>query len=277
VSRTKRLLRRIGAGAIAAVVALAQSAPGARAAAPPEDAKDWEVELSAYGWLSLLHGSVDTDRFGSESFTVTAKDVLESLDLAAFASASARWRRFVFFTDFAWARLSDDGGVGDTLVRYDLTQKLGWFEALAGYRVYRRPGGLFGTPAPDDTRSFDVDLMAGLTYGWVDVELDLKRDALGQVPPQERSLAKDHDAVAPYLAARFRNDFTARFAHELLLGIGGFGVGDAPHAAWQVTSLFSYALSEHWRLRGGYRALGQRYPDLHTTFHGPILGVALHF
>ena len=276
MSGARRARQRLLGGLLAAcAAALAVVASDGRAAPPPE--KDWELELSPYGWLSLTHGVVDTKRFGSEAFTIDAPDILSSLDLAVFGSVKGRWQRFVFLTDFAWAKLSTDNGVGDSRVRYDVTQKLGWFEALAGYRVYRKPGGLFGAPAQGETRSFDVDLMGGLVYGWLKAELDLSRDPLHAVPPQERSLDTKHDAVAPYLAARFRNDFTPRFAHEMLLGFGGFGVGDAPHASWQVTSLFSYALSEHWRLTGGYRALGQRYPNIHTTFHGPIMGVALHF
>lgn len=219
--------------------------------AEPPPTKDWEVEIAPYAWLALAHGQIDTNRFGEEEFTIDAQEVLESLDLGAMGAVKARWRRFVFLADVAWAKLSDDGGVGDTLVSYDVTQKIGWFEAVAGYRVYERVGGLFGTPAQGDTRTFGLDLMGGLTYSWVKVELDLERDPLGQIPPQERSLHRNTDAVAPYLAFRFHNDFTARLRHETLLGLGGFGVGDAPNLSWQVTSLFSYMLSEHWLLTGG--------------------------
>jgi hypothetical protein len=270
---------RTGAGRFGAVVAccaaIGIAAGEASAAAPPE--KDWEVEIAPYGWLALAHGRIETARFGDEEFTIDADEVIESLDLGAMGAVKARWRRFVFVGDVAWAKLSDDGGLGDTLVRYDVTQKLGWFEALAGYRVYERAGGLLGTPSPGDTRRFGLDLLGGLVYSWLKVELDLSRDPLAQIPPQERSIDRDADWVAPYLALRFHDDFTARLRHETLLGIGGFGVGDAPHVAWQATSLLSYAITEHWLLTGGYRALGGRYPDLHTTFHGPIVGLGFRF
>jgi hypothetical protein len=191
----------------------------------------------------------------------------------------ARWRRFVFLTDFAWAKLSDDGGVGDTQVRFDLTQKIGWYEALGGYRVYERPGGLFGTPSPTEEKTFALDLLAGLTYTWIEVDLDLSREPfLGFLPPQEREIREELDWVAPYLAARVLNDFTPRLRHETLLGLGSFGVGDeAPNLSWQVTSLFSYAITEHWHLTAGYHALGARDEDLHLTSHGPILGGAFRF
>jgi len=247
------------------------------ASATPPPAKEWEVEIAPYGWLALLHGAIDTPR-GEEQFTLDAHEVLKSFDLGAFAAVKARWRRFVFLTDFAWAKLSADDEIGDTQVRYDLTQKLGWYEALGGYRVYERPGGLFGTPSPTEEKTFAVDLLAGLTYTWLKTELGLSREPiLNPVPPQDREIRVKADWVAPYLAARLQNDFTSRLRHETLLGLGGFGAGDAPNLAWQVTSLFSYAISEHWFLTAGYRALGARDENLHLTLHGPIVGGAFRF
>jgi opacity protein-like surface antigen len=162
-------------------------------------------------------------------------------------------------------------------VSFDLTQKLGWFEALAGYRVYDKPGGLFGTPAAVEKRTFAVDLMGGLTYSWLDVRLKVSRDPGGVFPPGGRTINLDNDWVAPYLGFRFTNDFTDHLRHETLLGVGAFGVGDAPNVSWQVTSLFSYAVSEHVALSAGYRALGFRDPNLKATFHGPIIGLAFRF
>lgn len=245
------------------------------AAAEPPPAKDWELEIAPYGWLALAHGQVDTPR-GSEEFTIDAHDVIHSFDLAAMGAVKPRWKRWVAHIDVVWAKLGDDDGLGDTRVRYDVKQKLGWFEALGGYRVYQKPGGLFGTPA-EIGRSFDVDVMGGLTYSWTDLRLKLSRDPFLEVPQQNRKLTPGSDWVAPYLGFRFTNDFTDHLRHETLLGVGAFGVGDAPHVSWQVTSLFSYAVSEHVALSAGYRGLGMRDPNLKITFHGPIIGLAFRF
>ena len=145
------------------------------------------------------------------------------------------------------------------------------------YRVYDKPGGLFGTPAAVERRTFAVDVMGGLTYSWVDVRLKVSRDPGGVFPPGGRTINGDNDWVAPYLGFRFTNDFTDHLRHETLLGIGAFGVGDAPNISWQATSQFSYAVSEHVALTAGYRALGFREPDLTTTFHGPMIGAAFRF
>ena len=258
---------------VACALALA-AVRDARATEPP---KDWEVELAPYGWLAMAHGSVDTARFGRESFTVDMHDVLSSIDLGAMGAVKARYRRFVALFDVAWAKLSDEGGIGDSLVRYDVTAKLGWFEALGGYRVYERPGGLLGGPSASDQQIFGIDLLTGITYVWTNTELDLHRNPVLPIPPQERHLQVSDHFVAPQLATRFTNDFTDRIRHETLLALGGFGAGEAPNLTWQATSTLSYRFTERWMIGLGYRALGLRESDFHVTFHGPILGLGYRF
>jgi opacity protein-like surface antigen len=258
---------------LACLLALVASREGG-ATEPP---KDWEVELAPYGWLALAHGAVDTQRFGREEFTIDAHDVLSSFDLGAMAAVKARYRRWVAIVDVAWAKLSSKGGLGDTLVRYDVTDKLGWLEALGGYRVYERPGGLFGGANASDERTFGIDALVGITYVWTNLELDLHRNPILPIPPQERHIQVSDHFVAPYLATRFVNDFTERIRHETLLGLGGFGAGEAPNLTWQVTSLLSYRFTDRWLISAGYRALGLRNDDFHVTFHGPILGLGYRF
>ena len=271
--RAMRWLRRPAVAWLLGVMSL--WAKSALASPPP--AKEWEVEIAPYGWLALTHGKLDTPR-GTEEFTIDAHEVLKAFDLGAFGSVKARWRRFVFVTDVAWAKLSADNEVGDTQVRFDLTQKLGWFEALGGYRVYERPGGLFGSPSPTEPQIFAVDLLAGITYSWIDVRLKLSREPfLGFLPPEQRTLRPTDSWVAPYLAARLINDFTPRLRWETLLGLGAFGAGDAPNLSWQVTSHLSYALTEHWFLSVGGRGLGFRDDNIDMTFYGPMLGGGFRF
>ena len=122
-----------------------------------------------------------------------------------------------------------------------------------------------------------VDLMTGITYTWMDTDLDLHRNPLLPIPPQERHLQISDHFVAPILATRFTNDFTERIRHETLLGLGGFGAGEAPNLTWQATSVLSYRFSDHWWIGAGYRALGLRDDDFHVTFHGPLIGIGLRF
>jgi len=44
-----------------------------------------------------------------------------------------------------------------------VTDKIGWLEALGGYRVHEKRGGLFGG---SDQQIFAIDPMVGISYSW---------------------------------------------------------------------------------------------------------------
>src|SRR5262245_47179231 len=155
---------------------LIASARGARATEPP---KDWELEIAPYGWIPMINGSVDTQRFGREEFTITMGEVLSHFDLGFDGAVKARYRRWVAVVDIAWAKLSGKGDIGDTLVRYDINPfKIGWLQALGGYRVYERRGGLFGGANSSDEQIFGIDALVGISYVWTNLELDLHRNPI---------------------------------------------------------------------------------------------------
>ena len=259
--------------ALACALALVVSRE-ARATEPP---KDWEVQIGPYAWLPMINGAVDTQRFGREEFTITFGDVLSAFDLGAGGDVTARYGRWVGLVQVDWAKLSTKGGIGDSLVRYDVTDKIGWLQALGGYRVYQRPGGLFGGANASDERTFGIDALAGITYVWTNLELDLHRNPILPIPPQERHIQFSDHFVGPFLGAHFANDFTERIRHETLLGLGGFGAGEAPNLTWQATSTLSYRFTDRWLISAGYRALGLRDDNHHATFHGPIIGLGFRF
>lgn len=259
-----------------AIESESESMPGVQAGAAPTS-RDWEFELQPYLWLAMIDGEVDTDRFGHRHFSADAQDVVKGLDFGAMGSGSVRWKRFLVLVDVAWAEVSERDGIGNDLIRFDVTQQFGWLEVLAGYRLYQQPGGLLARAGGSGSRSFDLDGFAGFTYSWTKLELDLARDTLSQVPAPEREIQSHDDWAAPYLAMRVRNDFTDRLEHETFVGVGGFGVGDAPDISWQVTSGFSYAVLANVRMSAGYRALGAGTENLELTMHGPMLGALLRF
>ncbi len=255
---------------LALALARAASAEG-----PPP--KDWEVEISPYGWLAMLDAKVDTNRFGTEHFSLDASDVIKGFDLAAMGMVRGRWRRLVAMVDFSWVKLSDSNGLGSSQVRYDLTQKLGWLEVLGGYRLFQRPGGLFGTPKADESRIFAIDGLGGFTYTWTNLDLKLSRDATGQVPARQRHLGEENDWFAPYLALHLHNDFTDWLGLDTLIGVGGFGVGDAPHVTWQGTSRLQLGVTEHVSIDLGYRSINIHDTNVDLRFHGPLAGLSFRF
>ncbi|MBY0399705.1 hypothetical protein K2X89_05380 [Myxococcota bacterium] len=255
----------------------AGGAEGALPTVAAAGAQDWEFEVGPYLWLSMIDGEVDTARFGNRHFNADLRDVLKAFDAGVMGNASLRWKRFLFLTDLTWSRLSDRDDLADTQVRYELEQEIGWLQALAGYRVYQKGGGLFRSSAISEARSFDVDAFAGLTYTWIDNKLDLARDPGAVIPAQNRTIRERDDWTAPYLAMRLRNDFTDRVESELFVGVGGFGAGNAPDAAWQAYGLLAYAITDHLRLTAGYRGQGLEKGNLTLNLHGPVLGASVRY
>lgn len=252
--------------------------PPAVQAAPAEGEDDWEFEMGPYLWVSMIDGEVETDRFGKRHFKADIGDVLKAFDVGVMANASVRWKRFLFLTDLTWTRLSDRDNLGDSQVRYELEQEVGWFEALAGYRVYQKRGGLMAPAGSESlTRSLDVDAFAGLTYTWLDNKLDLARDPGAVVPAQRRTIRERDDWAAPFLALRIRNDFTDRLESETFVGVGSFGAGDAPDVSWQAYSLLAFAVTDHVRLTAGYRGQGLEKRRIELNLHGPVLGASLRY
>ncbi len=62
---------------------------------------------------------------------------------------------------------------------------------------------------------------------------------------------------------------------------GGFGIGSASDATWQVITGVSYGLSDRWTLRLAYKALDfdreASGAELDMRMHGLVLGATYHF
>ena len=259
-----------------ALAALALAAPSL-ATAEDSGADDWEFEVGPYLWISMIDGEVETDRFGKRHIKADIGDVMKAFDVGMMGNASVRWNRLLFLTDFSWSRLSDRDNLADSQVRYELEQEIGWLEALAGYRVFQKPGGLLGAGSESGARSLDVDAFAGLTYTWLDNKLDLARDPGAVIPAQDRTIRERDDWTAPFLALRIRNDFTDRLESETFVGVGGFGAGNAPDVTWQAYALLAWKLTDHVRLSAGYRGQGLEKRRIALNLHGPVLGASLRY
>lgn len=254
--------------ALAVVLAAASLATGLDARGEPPPPRDWEIEGLAYAWVPILDGSVELPGRGTEHFHVGIRDILDDLELGAMGRIGARYERWVLLVDGLWAKLGDDGGSADVDVQMGLVQ------ALGGYRLYRRAGGLFGSPQPDDRRVFGLDLVGGATYAYLSSSLHVDAP-IG--PGLNRHVGDSMDFVGPFVGLRFQNDFTQRLRLETLGGAGSFGVGNAPDLSWQLTTLLSYRFTEHWLVSVGHRAIIVHDDDVDLSLHGPILGVGIRF
>jgi hypothetical protein len=250
--------------------------------AEPPPAKDWEVEILGYGWLPRLDAEVEGPNGSTADVEVGMDDVLESLEFAAKGRVSARWRRWVVAADGLWVRLGQDAsfGRGPLRIDADFEQRMALAQLLGGYRVFSRPGGLFGTAAPGDARRFGIDVLGGANYVYLGTDIDLKRVSLGPFTGRSRNFGHSDDWVAPAVGLRFQNDLTERLRLETLAVASGFGVGAAPEISWQLTTLLSYRFTDHWLVSVGHRLLdveggGDFEPEL--LLQGPVLGVGYRF
>jgi len=259
------------------VLLIATSLAAVSRAEPPPP-KDWEVEITPYGWVPDLDASVET-RNGTEHFHVGMDDVLENLDVAAMGRVSVRWHRWVGVVDGVWAVLEADDAFqrGPLQVDADVRQTMVLAQALGGYRVFARPGGLFGQATAGDERVFGFDVLAGVNYTYVSASLELERDPVGPLGGNDRHFGNSDDWFAPAVGLRVQNDFTPRLRLETLASVGGFGVGDAPDYSWLITSLLSYRFTDHWVASLGHRAITTNGDEGDLRMHGPMIGIGYRF
>lgn len=274
-------MRAIEAVVVACALALAVGvAPGAHGEPPP--AKDWEVEILAYGWLPRFDVEVELPNGTTADVEMSMGDVLDDLDFAAMGRVAARWRRFVLAADGIWTDFGQDARFerGPVRIDGDFDQKLAMVQLLGGYRVFSREGGLFGTATPGDRRRFGADVLAGANYWYVSADASLRLAPVGPFAGGERHFGASSDWVGPAVGLRFQNDFTERIRFETLAVASGFGAGDAPDMSWQLTTLLSYRFTDHWLVSIGHRLLTADDAagfESDIRMHGPMLGVGYRF
>lgn len=263
-----------GVAIVLAALALPCAMAGAADAAPPKAAeaaapaptatadrpeKDWQFELSLYGWLSavsttLRKGDVDTSTYMSFG------DILHVLDFAGFLHLEAQHGKWGLFSELDYVKLSGSSQVRVPripLVRLD-----------AG-------GGLKETIAElGGMRSFDgdrvgFDILGGARY------IGMKVDAtLGPL-----DMGADKDWVDPFVGGRLRFRLSEKWGMSLRGDAGGFGLGS--DVTYNAAAVLRYQISKSVAMGIGYRYLDINYDknglNLDSTTYGPVIGVAYTF
>lgn len=129
-------------------------------------ASPWQFDLSLYGWLTGLDGTVGIDGFTAnvdDSFS----DIFSDINMAAAARFEARYNRWGIIADGFYAALGTSGNPAGPLyenVDIELKQFIG--ELYVAYRVYESPSGF-------------LDLYAGVRYNNISVDWDGSLDHAG--------------------------------------------------------------------------------------------------
>lgn len=252
--------------------------------------------LSDLGWAAM--GGVE-GRYRRALFAV---DVL-GMQVVSDASGSGRTRSFQVLANGPGGELH----IGEFDVHARLTQWM--LDVKPGFRVLSIPTAeLFGgTAQPEDRRRFDLDLFAGfrywnvqnktgveiqpatLTVGGVGVPLpDVLPDVdLGHVRVRgallrgtDKNVQETVDWFDPIVGARVTTGITKRWTVFLSGDVGGWNIGDdSSDFTWQAMLGSRIALSEHWSLQTGYRALGVERDNAlaNALLHGPQIGALFRF
>jgi len=247
-------------GADPAPIAAADAVPAASSAAAAAAPGPWFVQLTPYGWLPSVGGSVEGLRGRSLSLDKNAGDVLQDLDVAAMGVAIVRYERIGMLLDLDYASFSVDGhSRGPLALPYGASVSTLIVTAAGTVRLVDHP-------------SFNADLVGGARI------LSLSVDTHVTGPLGRRHSRSDSETnVDGILGVRAAGMLGHGFS---LVGYGDVGTG-ASQATWQALGALEYSFNETVTAAVGYRTLGYQFDGGSTTkrlsLSGPIIGVSFRF
>jgi hypothetical protein len=240
----------------------------AEAGAQPRSALGgWTLDLTSYGWLPAMDGTVGASALRAKVSNSFIDTVRESDSVLGFsARGELRRGRLGLFVDGMYSALGyDDVRAGPATL--DATTVLGMLEFGAAYEI---AGGRFGGL---DRSAWALDGLGGGRWMYLRNKVFLVGVAGG---------SSTSDWVDPFVGARFRGRFGDRWEYALRGDVGG-GVGGS-RFAWQTSATLGYRF-EMFGLEStailGYRALSEDFHSAKLVYdvvmHGPVVGLNLRF
>jgi opacity protein-like surface antigen len=226
-------------------------------------AQDWSGNVTLYGWLPSMQGS-QLGISGEPIVDASAKDLLEALDFAAFATGEIRHDRAGLYFDFAYVDLGANVDAKLPFISGATVDTQITFLTVAG--TWRIQG---------DTEKF-IDVYGGARYYTVDVNMDI--NAFGS--HVQRSVSANADWLDPVLGIKGRYPFDDRWSVYGFGDIGGFGLSGMSNLTWQAYAGVNYAFTENITGNLGYRYMSIDYDDeikLDMNISGPVLGLTYRF
>jgi hypothetical protein len=210
-----------------------------------------------YGVGAFLDGDISLGERDSQ-VDVDASDILDSLEMAAFARYRAQNESWAFVFDGQYASL---GGVNDSgSVETELDTNFYIFQADGAYRFTERSEALFG-----------------VRYVRFETTVDVRFAGDG-------ALRREGDASFwdPVVGLRTVQPLGDKLRLQVQGDIGG---GANMDLTWQGMLNFGWQMSDAVSLWLGYRGLGMDFDDgggnnridADIVMHGPEAGIAFHF
>lgn len=256
--------------------------PSEQAAAPAAEGRAWALQVTPYLWVTGLKGDISPFRQAPTlAIDKSFSDVLEDLDLGGFINIWGRRDRFVFSGDLMYVDTSGSHasgplpafqipGLGVPIppgatidAEVDTTQFTATLQG--GYRMV-------------DTPRLTLDGLVGLRYWRVsnDVSVTASHAAIGTISARHD---EDFSWTDPMLGVRAFFPLPDRWSVQAQADIGGFGAGS--DFTWSLLATVNYALSDHFSLSTGYKALDVDYEHGGHVFDvrmsGLVVGLTYRF
>ena len=237
-----------------------------------ETDNDTWTEVGGY----LLAVSIDGDTTMSNVETdldVSFGDILENLDLAAMAFVEHRRGKWSFMMDGLFMDLSSDSTIasnGTLQVNTDADVFQGMVAGFVGYRFFDKDY---------DQGNLGIDVLGGVRYNDVDVELDVNASALGLTTAASRKSGDEWlDAVV---------GLRGQYTHNNGWGASGWvDIGEGEDSSsYQIAGFVNYSFENNIRAYGGYRLYAMDYEDgagashfaIDADYAGPMIGASYRF
>jgi hypothetical protein len=240
---------------------VASTTTGAQETTHP-DANGWTFQLSPYGWLAGLSGTLAARNTPPVDVSASFGDVVDHLDLGIAATFEARRGRWIGILDGSYVELSTTAALPTSgYTDAGVTVKTAFVNGALGFRA----------TAPD---ALPFEVFAGARLWDVSNELVLSGDGRSDL-----AASVGDTWVDPIVGARVRQEFGERWFAQALGDVGGFGA--ASDLTWQLYGAAGYRLSELFALSLGYRLLAVDYSSGGFVFdvkqQGVLLGLGLSF
>lgn len=225
-------------------------------------AKDWEVFIAVYLWLSGLNGDIGIGDNRTE-LDVSFGDIWENFDVGAQLHLEVWWKRWLFFIDPSYVKLSTKNTqtkiIGSTKTNTEVKQFI--FEFAGGYRVAEIPLSKSPNSSNGDTwPKLNVDLYGGGRVFSLDSTIRLTQDTPGG--PVRETLKRDKSWFDFIVGTRLLFNLTENLLFSVKTDLGGFGFGFSSDISWNFVTNIGYELP-WWGVTPyvGYRLLYIDYSD----------------
>lgn len=248
--------------------------------------KDWQAFVAVYLWAVGMNGELGIGNTTAD-IDVSFGDILDNLDIGAQLHIEVWWKKWIFFVDPLFMKLSSNGSQTSIIGtrKADAEVKMFLMDLAIGYRVAEF--ALTQNTKSNDFKTWPaiaVDVYGGGRILRVENTLDLTLDTpIGQ---RKESIGVDETWFDFIVGTRFIFDFTENLLLSVKTDIGGFGLGFSSDIDWNFVANVGYTLP-WWGVTPyvGYRVLYIDYEDgsgnnrfAYDIWHtGPQVGIGVRF